>query len=223
MSSLNNVRVGPSFYTGTVSETWETTYRSKQASERSWTQAMPEESIELIERAGIGYDDAIIDIGGGSSTLVDVLVSRGYLDITVLDISASAIAESRARVEAMPEASARVDWIISDLRGFSPSRTYALWHDRAVFHFLVDPLDRARYVSRAAQTVRGGGALVIATFSLEGPETCSGLPVMRWSADDLAAQFIVDFEVVEHFVRDHHTPWGSTQSFTWMSMRRRSP
>jgi len=205
-----------------MSELWESAYRSKQASERSWTQEVPDESIELIERARLGRDEPIIDIGGGSSKLVDNLILRGFSDVTVLDISPSAIAESRARVESISGAQRCVDWIVADMTSFSPPRTYALWHDRAVFHFLVDPLDQARYVTCATGAVQSGGALIIATFSPEGPEMCSGLPVRRWSPDELAALFVDDFDAVEHFQRDHHTPWGATQSFTWMLMRRRS-
>lgn len=208
-----------------MSEHWESTYQAKQASERSWTQEVPEESLELLDLSDLHLDDPIIDIGGGSSVFVDVLISRGYSDITVVDISQTAIAESRARVSSAPEERAPeersvVEWIVADITTFAPTRAYALWHDRAVFHFLVDSSDQARYVRSAAEAVRPGGSLILATFSPEGPEMCSGLPVRRWSSRELETLFAADFDVIEEFGRDHHTPWGATQSFTWMLMRR---
>ncbi len=204
-----------------MSELWESTYRSKQAMERSWTQEVPPESLELLERVSLRPDDPLIDIGGGASVLAEVLVSRAFGDITVLDISPSAIAESRDRIETISGVRSGVEWIVADVTTFVPTRSYALWHDRAVFHFLVDPRDQERYVECAAGAVAEGGSLIIATFSPDGPEMCSGLPVRRWSSGELATRFATSFDAVEHFQRDHRTPWGATQSFTWMLMRRR--
>ena len=208
-------------YTNEMSTQWESTYQSKQASERSWTQESPVESLELFERIDLRHDDPIIDIGGGSSVLVDALISREYSDLTVLDISQTAIEEPRVRVASVFGDEIAVEWISSDIITFSPVRSYALWHDRAVFHFLVDPSEQERYVQIAGHAVRQGGSLIIATFSPDGPEMCSGLPVRRWSSDELESLFSADFSAIESFERDHHTPWGATQPFTWMLMRRR--
>ncbi|HUY07701.1 MAG TPA: class I SAM-dependent methyltransferase [Acidimicrobiales bacterium] len=199
---------------------WESTYQSKADSERSWTQKVPRESLQLIDQLALKLDDPIIDIGAGSSALVDSLISRLHTDITVLDISSTAIAESRARIETTYGKNTAVHWIIADIAIFSPDRSYALWHDRAVFHFLIDRSDQQRYVQCATRAVRPGGSLIIATFSPEGPEMCSGFPVHRWSAGELGGLFAPDFGVIESFERDHQTPWGSMQPFTWVLMRR---
>lgn len=184
------------------------------------------ESLELLDRADLGDRDPIIDVGGGSSTFVDALLARGHRDITVLDLSASAIAEARARVEARPSAHSDVsdpqlEWIVADVTTFTPTRTYSLWHDRAVFHFLVDAVDQERYLATVREVLCPGGWLMLATFARNGPERCSGLPVRRWSAAELGAFFAPEFELVEQFVRDHHTPWGGVQPFTWVLMHRR--
>ena len=203
-----------------MSAKWEATYAAKSETERSWTQPVPAESLAFITDAGAPLDGPIIDIGGGASRLVDELLARQHTDITVLDISAAALAEARRRISETV-AEANVHWIVADLTEWTPQRGYAVWHDRAVFHFLVEPDDQEAYVAAASEGVVEGGSLILATFAPAGPEQCSGLPVRRWSADQLAARFAEHFELVKSAVISHTTPWGSTQPFTWVLLRRR--
>ena len=156
----------------------------------------------------------VIDVGGGESLLVDCLLAQGFADLTVLDISRVALAEARRRVE-----SAQVRWVEADVRTWQPDRRYGLWHDRAVFHFLVDPADRAAYLRNMATATAPGSALIVATFAPHGPETCSGLPVARYSSDALARALGADFEVVEILEEQHPTPSGGIQPFTWVAGR----
>ena len=158
---------------------------------------------------------SIIDIGGGASRFVDALVDRGYEDLTVLDISSVALDEARGRI---PESS--VTWIVDDVTTWHPERTFQLWHDRAVLHFLVDPADQARYVATATAALEPGAHLILATFAHSGPVTCSGLAVQRWSARELADLFGAAFTLLESAVKDHRTPWGAVQPFTWTLLRR---
>lgn len=203
-----------------MSETWDLAYREKSPSERSWIQEMPTESLELIELADIGPDDPVIDVGGGSSGFVDALISRHYEDVTVLDLSLAALEEVRGRIEANFKGSSGVHLINENVLDWDPERTYGLWHDRAVFHFLVESADRDRYLSRVERSVRPGGHLIVATFAPDGPETCSGLPVARWSADSLEQFFSAKFVSVADFNRVHRTPWGAIQPFVWILMQR---
>jgi SAM-dependent methyltransferase len=195
---------------------WDETYAAKDESRRSWSQDVPAESLFFIDEVHVSLDGAIIDVGGGASRLVDQLLARNFSDVTVLDISAKAIDEARHRVN-----DGRVHWIADDVTTWVPTRTYALWHDRAVFHFLVAPNDQAAYVERATSAVEAGGHLLLATFSHSGPATCSGLPVQRWSAREITDRFDEGFSVVEGALRDHVTPWGEVQPFTWVLMQRR--
>lgn len=204
-----------------MSTNWNATYSSKSVDERSWSQSVPAESLAAIERAQLAPQDPIIDIGGGASLLVDALLAHGHTDVTVLDIAEAALAEARARLAGSP-AAAHVEWIAADITMWSPPRQYALWHDRAVFHFLVESAQQDAYVHAARQGVRPGGRLVLATFAPSGPEQCSGLPVQRWSVAQLADRFSVGFDVIASAEHVHTTPWGSTQPFTWVEFLRRS-
>lgn len=207
-----------------MSSAWETAYSAKTSDERSWTQDVPVESLRFVDAMSLDRSMPVIDVGGGSSLMVDELLSRGFTDVTLLDIAQSAIDETRARLDtAHPGATSdrRVTTVVSDIALWQPTRSYALWHDRAVFHFLVDGDDRAAYVGKASAHVVPGGHLLIATFAPDGPETCSGLPVMRWSADVLAAQFADAFDAVASERTEHRTPWGSVQPFTWLHLVRR--
>jgi len=195
---------------------WDGVYKRRALNDVSWYQAAPTKSLELIHASGVGRDASIIDVGGGASFLVDRLLSEGYHDLTVLDISAEVLRKLRDRLGPSAE---HVTLVQSDVTGFRPTRRYALWHDRAVFHFLVDHRDRARYVTVLKQALLPGGHLIIATFGPEGPERCSGLPVQRYAAESLAQTLGADFTPVESFFDVHHTPSGASQQFTFCRFR----
>ena len=175
-------------------------------------------SLEMIGLTGIGPQEAVLDVGGGTSPLAGALLARGFADVTVLDLSEVALQTSRAR---LGPADARVRWVHADILDWIPDRTYGLWHDRAVFHFLVDAEDRERYVTTARSAVRPGGSVVVGTFAEDGPATCSGLPVARYDTQALADAFGAGFALVGSRRHEHRTPGGSVQPFTWVAMRRR--
>ena len=196
---------------------WEAVYRSKRFADVSWFQATPTISLELIGRAAPDSSARIIDVGGGASTLVDGLLERGYKDLTVLDVSDTALAKARGR---LGDAASRVRWLSADaLTVELPGAQYDLWHDRAVFHFLIDVVDRNAYITQVRRALRQGGYVLIATFAEDGPTTCSGLPVARYSADALHAEFDGGFEFVESVREQHRTPSGSLQSFVYCLCR----
>jgi SAM-dependent methyltransferase len=196
---------------------WEKVYTSKGESEVSWFQETPAPSLELIERVGAERSSGIIDIGGGASRLVDNLVSRGYQDVTVLDLSEAALASARSRIG---DRANRVTWIAADVTTWEPSRTYDVWHDRAAFHFLTEPNDQAAYVARLRRALRVGGHAIIATFAPDGPERCSGLMVSRYDANTLAATLGDGFDLIDARRHDHATPWGAVQKFQFSTFRR---
>jgi ubiquinone/menaquinone biosynthesis C-methylase UbiE len=196
---------------------WEAVYRTKRVDDVSWFQATPSISLELIGRATPGRSARIIDVGGGASTLVDGLLERGYSDVTVLDVSDTALAKVRAR---LGDAASRVRWLAADaLTVELPDAHYDLWHDRAVFHFLIDRVDRDAYMTQVRRAVRRDGYVLIATFAEDGPTTCSGLPVARYSAEALLAEFAGGFELIESVRERHRTPSGSLQSFVYCLCR----
>lgn len=197
---------------------WETIYSTRQPDAVSWYQQRPRLSLEFIERTGIGKEATIIDVGGGASTLVDHLVAGGYRHVTVLDISAAALAAARAR---LGEDSGGVTWLEADVtRTDLPEHAYDLWHDRAVFHFLIDRADRDRYVEAVKRAVKPGGHVVVATFALDGPTHCSGLEIARYDAHSLHDAFGEEFRLVDSEREEHHTPAGSTQKFVYCYCRR---
>ena len=155
---------------------WENVYTTKSEKEVSWFQETPSPTLELLALIGATSRSAVIDVGGGASRLVDSLVSQGYDDVTVLDLSTAALAAAKARLAGKAD---RVQWIAADVTTWPPSRAYDVWHDRAAFHFLVDPADQAAYRDRLRRALRRGGYAIIGTFALDGPEKCSGLPVAR--------------------------------------------
>lgn len=159
----------------------------------------------------------MLDAGGGASRLVDALLARGFADVTVLDVSPAALALSRARLGA---AAARVTWITADLTGWTPPRRYALWHDRAVFHFLTEDAQQASYLTALRMGVAPGGAAIIAGFAPDGPERCSGLPVRRWAPEGLAARVGAPFALEHAETETHLTPTGREQRFAWAVLRR---
>ncbi len=176
---------------------------------------MPSTSLALIERLGIAASAPVIDVGGGASLLVDQLLLRGYTDVSVLDVSATAVEIARRR---LPSA-APVHWHCEDVTTWQPERRYSLWHDRAVFHFLTDAAERTAYLDVMHAALDDDGALILATFAADGPEHCSGLPVARYDARDLES-LLGDFTVIVSFREAHITPTGDTQPFTWIAARR---
>ncbi|MFO8154755.1 MAG: class I SAM-dependent methyltransferase [Pseudomonadota bacterium] len=198
-------------------EHWEHLYENRSPLEVSWYQREPELSLRLIEGCELAKDAPIIDVGGGASTLVDHLLDRGYTDITVLDLAQSAL---DAAADRLGDVGAAVHWEQADITAFEPARAFGLWHDRAVFHFLVDPEDRARYRAAAEAALPSGACLIIATFSPEGPEKCSGLPVARYDAPSLATELGASFQRLESRHETHQTPGGADQAFGFHLFRR---
>ena len=192
---------------------WEQVYRTKQPNEVSWYAPHLETSLRLIEGAAPSRDAAIVDVGGGEATLVDDLLDRGYRHLSILDVSATALDVARAR---LGERAGAVDWLRGDVATFPfPRCHFDVWHDRAVFHFLTDPKDRAAYVGQVARAVKPGGHVIVATFGPEGPTKCSGLDVVRYGPDALHDEFGPSFRVLEHLTEMHQTPTGATQQFTY--------
>ena len=201
----------------TTKSHWEGVYRSKSADEVSWYRAHLELSLRLIERAAPNLASAVIDVGGGELTLVDDLLTRGYRDLTVLDISQAAIDVAKAR---LGSTAASVRWITGDVTQVElPTARYDVWHDRAVFHFLTEPRQRSAYVRQVASAVKPGGHVIVATFGPEGPEKCSGLDVVRYDADALHGQFGPKFQLLDHLTELHETPWGASQQFLYCFCR----
>jgi ubiquinone/menaquinone biosynthesis C-methylase UbiE len=195
---------------------WEKVYATKDENEVSWFQENPAPSLELIDLAQLTPHSPIIDIGGGASRLVDNLVARGFRNVTVLDLSESALATAKARLADQ----ANVQWVVADVTTWQPQQIYDLWHDRAAFHFLTDDAARSAYVDRLKRALKPGGHAVIGTFALNGPERCSGLPVTRYDAVTLAATLGPEFELIDSRPHEHVTPWGSTQQFQFSTFRR---
>lgn len=194
-------------------EHWEKVYQTKQPDAVSWFQEHATRSLEIIHSIGTSSDSNIIDVGGGASTLVDDLLHDGFKHVSVLDLSAGALEVARKRLGACGDS---VSWIAGDIREVNlPERTYDIWHDRAVFHFLTDPADRAAYVQQVMKSVKPGGHVIVATFAPDGPEQCSGLPVARYAPDQLHGEFGPSFELLEHASEEHKTPWGSVQHFVY--------
>jgi SAM-dependent methyltransferase len=193
-------------------------YGRSAITEVSWFQTDPARSLELIAAAGVDLDDPVIDVGGGASTLADRLLDHGYGDLTVLDVAAPALAAAQARLD---DRARLVRWVVADVLEWTPPTTYALWHDRAVFHFLTDRAGRDRYRAVLARAIAPGGHVVIGTFAADGPVTCSGLPTARYDAAALAAEF-PGYQVDRTAREEHHTPSGSVQPFTWLLLTRTS-
>ncbi len=196
---------------------WETVYTTKGENEVSWFQDDPAPSLELIDLARPTKESHIVDIGGGASRLVDKLVAGGFVHVSVLDISAAALDVAKARLGARASS---VEWIVADVTAWQPKQQFDIWHDRAAFHFLVAPADRAAYVARMKQALRPGGHAIIATFAIDGPEKCSGLPVNRYDPAELARELGEGFVLIESRRHDHATPWNSKQRFQFSLFRR---
>jgi SAM-dependent methyltransferase len=197
---------------------WDRVYGSRAIDQVSWFQAEPTMSLELIAAADPGPDAAIVDVGAGASRLVDELLARGYRNLTVLDVSEAALEVARGRLG--PRAG-EVEWITADLLAWRPSRSYDVWHDRALFHFLVTAEQRESYLATMRSAVVPGGAVIIATFADDGPEMCSGLATARYSPADLVTAVGSQFELEDSRREEHLTPAGVVQPFTWVLLRAR--
>jgi SAM-dependent methyltransferase len=202
-----------------VKRHWEERYAARGAEGVSWFEAEPETSLTLIGELGIAHDAGIIDVGGGASRLAGRLLARGFCDITVLDLSAQSLELARSELGAD---SARVRWLEQDLLTWTPQRTYDLWHDRALLHFLVQGAERDRYVATLRAAVSAGGRAMIGAFASDGPDHCSGLPVCRYDAHELAAVIGAPFSLLTSRREAHRTPSNALQPFTWVALERSS-
>jgi len=196
---------------------WEKVYKTKEPDAVSWYRAHLETSLALIERAAQSRSASIIDIGAGESTLVDDLLARGYDDITVFDVSETALEVTKKRLGSLAE---QIKWIVADVTQVELERSaYDVWHDRAVFHFLTSMEQRAAYVRNVAKAVKTGGHVIVSTFGPEGPTKCSGLEVSRYDAESLHGEFGPRFHLVESCKELHNTPFGATQQFLYCYCR----
>jgi SAM-dependent methyltransferase len=199
---------------------WSNIYQTKSNVQVSWYQPRPDVSLDLIRRTGLNAAAQIIDVGAGASTLADYLLEDGYQQITLLDISSEALDVTRTRLGAQAEP---ITWLEGDVTSLAlPEKGFDLWHDRAVFHFLTNPVQRALYIQQVLRSVKVGGYVIVGTFALDGPSQCSGLDVAQYDADSLHATFGDDFERIEFAEETHHTPWGSKQPFVYCCCRTRT-
>jgi SAM-dependent methyltransferase len=202
--------------TDALTDHWQTVYLTKPDDGVSWFEPSPTVSLELIVQTGINRA-SVIDIGGGASRLVDALIANGHRAVAVLDLSAHALKIARSRLGAAGEA---VEWIVGDVTQWQPVARYDIWHDRAAFHFLMAPDDRIAYARAIDAALRPGGTAIIGTFALDGPEQCSGLPVMRHDAESLGCVLGVNFSLTGTRHHDHQTPGGTVQKFQFSSFRK---
>lgn len=201
-------------------EHWDYVYSTMPTDGVSWFQEHAEQSLRLIRGTGIPLTASIIDVGGGASTLVDDLLQSGYSSLTVLDLSAAALEAAQTRLGMQSSA---VRWIEANIIDTPlPVHAYDVWHDRAVFHFLTSPQDRHTYVEAVLRSVKPGGHVIVATFAEDGPTQCSGLPVMRYGANELHAEFGAPFTLLSHEKEEHRTPFGTMQKFVYCYCRKSS-
>jgi hypothetical protein len=199
------------------SKHWADVYRGKSVDQVSWFQPTAAASLEALARAGASNTASLIDIGGGASTLVDDLQDLGWTDLSVMNLSAEALDVAKAR---LGDRAARVTWTVGDVTTWRPRRTYDVWHDRAVFHFLEVVEARSAYKAAAQSALSHEGVLIIATFAPDGPTQCSGLPVVRYGVAELQQEFGPQFVLIDSAEEDHRTPAGTVQPFTWATFRR---
>jgi ubiquinone/menaquinone biosynthesis C-methylase UbiE len=195
---------------------WQGIYEGNAPDEVSWYEPVPRASLELIEEAGVARDAAILDVGGGASSLAARLLDAGYTNVTVADISVAALERARSAFDGDAE---RISWVAADVRDHHFGRGIDLWHDRAAFHFMVSATDRDGYLATLRRTLNPGGHLVLATFGPEGPTRCSGLPVSRYGAQELT-ELLPDFELRSSRLQVHHTPAGTPQQFLYAHLQR---
>ncbi|MES9994372.1 MAG: class I SAM-dependent methyltransferase [Candidatus Thiodiazotropha sp.] len=196
---------------------WQNIYRDRVPTEVSWHQSEPTLSLQLIHRCGIGREEALIDVGGGTSLLVDHLCSVGYSNLAVLDISGHALAFAKQR---LGDGAKGIDWYEIDVIEFTPPQQYSLWHDRAVFHFLTDKPDREKYIETLNRALRPKGHLILAAFAIGGPEKCSGLDIVQYDATKLLGELGEGFQLLEAMDEHHITPSGKEQLFTYFCLRK---
>lgn len=195
---------------------WNKVYDTKGEDGVSWYQATPTVTLDLLDSLGVARDAPVIDLGGGASVVVDHLLSRHFTDISVLDVSKVALDDTRARLGSAAE---RVHWLHRDIFEWDPERRFDLWHDRAVFHFLIDEAEREAYLQVLRAGLAPGGRVIIATFDAHGPKYCSGLPVVRYGPTELAEVFAPHFDLITTRQEEHLTPAGLVQPFTWVALR----
>lgn len=196
---------------------WEDIYQSKDTSEVSWFQASPTTSLQFVKEFKLPLSAKIIDVGGGDSFMVDRLLEMGYCNITVLDISKTAISKAKER---LGEKAKTVKWIVADAAGFQPTETYDFWHDRAAFHFLTDKQEISNYVDTISSFVKPGGYLVLGTFSEQGPTKCSGIEIKQYSENTMTNLLTDFFNKIRCITVDHKTPFNTLQNFIFCSFRR---
>lgn len=197
-------------------EHWNQVYRTKGVQDVSWYQQRPDLSLAMIAASGVAKNAGIIDVGGGASVLVDFLLDAEYAPIAVLDLSATALSHSRTRLGARADA---VEWYEADVASFEPPHRFALWHDRAVFHFLTQVEDRRGYVATLRRTLQPDGTVVISTFAIDGPPKCSGLDVVRYDVESIVAELGTDFQLQDVRREMHKTPWQAEQRFIYFRLK----
>lgn len=196
---------------------WDSIYKKNKPDELSWYQDYPQLSLKLIGKTGVGLDAEIIDIGGGTSKLIGILVDQGFRKLTVLDISSESIEKAKSQ---FGDKSKQITWIEEDITSFNPPHSFDIWHDRAVFHFLTNINDRKKYIESVIRAVNSGGHMIISTFGLEGPPKCSGIKVVRYSAESLSEEFGNNFRLVESFSEVHDTPSKVQQNFIYCRFKK---
>jgi trans-aconitate methyltransferase len=196
---------------------WENIYSTKTSDQVSWTQARPTTSLDFVHSFGIAKDAPIIDIGGGESRLVDFLIEEGFSDITVLDISEQALLNTQKR---LGDKASKVNWIVSDITTFTPTRQFQVWHDRATFHFLTAAADVVHYVDIASHALSPNGSMAIGTFSPNGPTKCSGLEIKQYTEETLDQTLRQHFQKIRCITEDHTTPFNTIQNFLFCSFRK---
>jgi SAM-dependent methyltransferase len=214
---MNDDSKGAGSGQGANRDHWSSVFTEKAEGDVSWFQQHPNTSLGFIRKAASGLDAKIVDVGGGASRLVDALLDAGYQGLAVVDIAGSALERSRQRLGARAE---QVSWITSAIGSWIPGEAFDVWHDRAVFHFMTLPEERATYLATMRRGLKLGGHAIIATFALDGPERCSGLPVRRYEPEALAAELGRGFSLLESLREEHLTPGGKTQSFQYSLFRR---
>jgi len=196
---------------------WENVYANKSALRVSWYQENPVLSLQLIRNTQLAHNAAMVDVGGGASTLVDRLCEAAYTNVAVLDVSSNALAHTKAR---LAEKANAVEWFEEDVTSFSPPHRFSLWHDRAVFHFLTAKFDRDKYISVLKQALEPDGHLIIMAFAIDGPVKCSGLDIVQYDVNKLMAELGQGFELVETGYEVHLTPSGGEQKFAYFHFKR---
>lgn len=201
----------------TNKEHWEKIYATKQPEEVSWTQPVPQTSLDFIHSFDLPKSASVIDVGGGDSKLVDCLLEEGFENITVLDISQHALDRAKER---LGEKAEKVKWVVSDITQFQPTTTYDVWHDRATFHFLTTDDQIVKYLSTVKAATTQNAYLTFGTFSTDGPTKCSGLTIKQYDETTLTAELNKDFDKIRCITEDHTTPFNTKQNFLFCSFRK---